>query len=243
MNWEALPKPAEAAENRLINAILDGTFPIHSSLPGERDLAAMLGVTRPTLREALQRLAREGWLEIRHGRPTRVRDYWQEGSLGVLSILAQNPAHLPVNFVSQLLTVRLCMAPTYTRLAVELHPAEVAALLETCTLLEDTAQIYASADWNLHHNLCTLSGNPVFTLILNGFQSMYQHMGLIYFQPAEARRHSDTFYRALLEAARSANGPAAEEISRRIMQDSIALWQQTLSPSSTGESTEHHVAN
>ena len=82
MNWNAPEKPAEFAENRLIQAIISGHFPINSNLPAERELAAQLGVTRPTLREALQRIARDGWIEIRHGKPTRVRNYWQEGNLG-----------------------------------------------------------------------------------------------------------------------------------------------------------------
>src|SRR5512135_3692860 len=109
MNWELLPRPAELVESRLINAILDGEFPIDSRLPAERELAARLGVTRPTLREALQRLARDGWVEIHHGRPTRVRDYWHEGSLGVLSTIARRPDHLPPDFVPNLLVVRLLM--------------------------------------------------------------------------------------------------------------------------------------
>src|SRR3990170_7275190 len=87
MAWDPPLRPAELAETRLIAAILDGQFPINSTLPPERDLSTQLGVTRPTLREALQRLARDGWLEIRHGRPTRVRDYWHEGSLGVLGAM------------------------------------------------------------------------------------------------------------------------------------------------------------
>jgi len=63
MQWDTPMKPAELAENRLVEAILEGTFPINSSLPAERELAEMLGVTRPTLREVLQRLSRDGWLE------------------------------------------------------------------------------------------------------------------------------------------------------------------------------------
>lgn len=41
-------------------------------LPGERLLAERLGVSRPTLRAALDTLAGEGWLERRQGLPTRV---------------------------------------------------------------------------------------------------------------------------------------------------------------------------
>ncbi|VEI44878.1 fatty acid metabolism regulator [Actinobacillus equuli] len=34
-------------------------------------------MTRTTLREVLQRLARDGWLHIQHGKPTRVNDVWE----------------------------------------------------------------------------------------------------------------------------------------------------------------------
>ena len=83
--WSAPQKAAEITERRLLDAVLDGTFPVGSKLPPERELAEMLGVTRPTLREALQRLSREGWIEIHHGRSTRVRNYWQEGNLLILN--------------------------------------------------------------------------------------------------------------------------------------------------------------
>ena len=34
--------------------------------------------------------------------------------------------------------------------------------------LEDAAEDYTLVDWGLHQRLTILSGNPVFTLILNG---------------------------------------------------------------------------
>ncbi|GAA5034651.1 GntR family transcriptional regulator [Microbacterium fluvii] len=57
---------------RIAAAILDGTLP-----PGQRlrdhDLASMLGVSRTPVREALQRLARSGLVEVAPHRYTRVR--------------------------------------------------------------------------------------------------------------------------------------------------------------------------
>jgi GntR family transcriptional regulator, negative regulator for fad regulon and positive regulator of fabA len=72
------------------------SFPPGSNLPGERELAVQFGVTRPTLREVLQRLERDGWIEIRQGKPTRVRDYWQEGNLAVLVAVALIKGELPL---------------------------------------------------------------------------------------------------------------------------------------------------
>ena len=226
MNWEAPQKPNEWAENKLIESILDNTFPIGSNLPAERELAAMLGITRPTLRETLQRLARDGWVEIRHGHPTRVRDYWQEGQLAVLAAMAQRSHMLADDFIPNLLDVRQVMAPAYTRLAIRNNAGQVCEVLRSCIGLEDTPPIYARADWDLHHRLTILSGNPVYTLMLNGFRDLYLAMGLRYFSIPQARQFSANFYQDLLKAAQAGDEEEAESISLRVMRGSIRFWNE-----------------
>ncbi len=226
--WEAPARPAELAEMRLISAILDGHFAIGSNLPGERELAAMLGVTRPTLREALQRLARDGWVEIRQGRPTRVRDYWREGNLGVLGAIARHQESLPATFVPNLLQVRILLAPTYTRLAFERSLAQVAEALSAQANLADTPEAFAEYDLRLHAQLTILSGNPVFTLIFNGFGDLYLNMARRYFAAPQARAHSRTFYARLLAAAQAGDAALAETVTQTVMQDSVKLWQAAI---------------
>lgn len=225
MNWSSPPKPAEYAESQLIKAILKGQFPIDSNLPAERELAGQLGVTRPTLREALQRLGRDGWIEIHQGRPTRVRDYWREGNLAVLGAIVQYAEQFPSDFVANLLSVRQLMAPAYIRLALEHDPQQVVAVLQDCQDLPDDPQAFAAADWNLHHQLTIASGNPIFTLILNGFCDFYQTMATIYFKSPHSRINSRAFYADLLEAAQNGDAERAEAISRQVMRDSLGLWQ------------------
>ena len=220
-------RPAEQAETRLIDAILDGQYPINTGLPPERDLAVRLGVTRPTLREALQRLARDGWIEIRHGKPTRVRDFWQEGNLAVLNAISRHQDHVPPDFVANLLQVRELLAPAYARLAVKRAAKNLAKILETYQDLSDTPETFAQADWALHQTLTRESGNPIFTLILNGFKDLYPHMGQLYFAAPKARARSRKFYAELLEAARARSADQAEAITRTVMQDSINLWKNT----------------
>jgi GntR family negative regulator for fad regulon and positive regulator of fabA len=224
MDWQPLPKPAETAESRLIDAILEGHFPAGSFLPAERELAVQLGVTRPTLREALQRLGRDGWVEIRQGRPTRVRDYRKEGSLGVLGGIARSPGHLPQDFIPNLLTIRALLAPTYTRLAFERSPAEFEELLKNYQTLEEIPLVFAGADLELHRRLTIASGNPVFTLILNGFSDLYQTMAGIYFSNPAARASSRSYYAGLLVAAQRKDPGFAERLTARVMEDSQDLW-------------------
>lgn len=225
--WKPIQKPAEIAEQRLLDAILSGRFAVNSYLPGERDLAAQIGVTRPTLREALQRLAREGWLDIQHGKPTRVRDYWLEGSMGVLSTLAQMPSQQTPDFVAHLLEIRILLAPAYTRQAMESAAAEIVALLAKLETIEDTPAAFADADWELHHLLTLRAANPIFRLLLNSFQGMYHVMAEHYFTLAENRERSRAYYAELLACAKKNAYLKAETLTRDVMNESLAQWKKS----------------
>jgi DNA-binding FadR family transcriptional regulator len=71
---EAVLRPArtgnafEDALERLLQAVKLGVFRPGDRLPPSRDLAARLGVSRVTLREALHALADAGYVELRRGR-------------------------------------------------------------------------------------------------------------------------------------------------------------------------------
>lgn len=63
-----MPSAGERIADRLVTAIALGGFVPGQRLPTERDLAAMLGVSRSSVREAIQRLAAEGYVTVRRGR-------------------------------------------------------------------------------------------------------------------------------------------------------------------------------
>ena len=200
--WITPQKPTDLAETQLLAAILDGSFPIGSALPPERELAQALGITRPTLREALQRLARDGWIQIRQGKSTVVSDYWKEGNLVMLNALSQQPEVLTHSFITDLLEVRSALAQAYTRLAVSRASDDLIKLLEAYIDLPDTPEDYARADQELHHQLTLLSGNPIFTLIYNGYRKLSYQAGLDYFADVEARKCAQAYYQGLLGDAR-----------------------------------------
>lgn len=224
-DWVIPKKPTDLAEQQLLAAILDGSFPIGSALPPERELAQSLGITRPTLREALQRLARDGWILIHQGKSTVVKDYWKDGNLIMLNALSKQPEILTSSFITNLLEVRAALAPVYTYLAFVRNPQELKTLLEDCLTLPDEPQAYAQADQELHHQLTVLSGNPIFTLIYNGFRQVSNQAGLDYFVSPEARKHSQDFYRGLLEDLHHNDPQSASDRTARVMQDSLDFWK------------------
>lgn len=86
----APPRLSDVVANSLEARILEGSLKPGDLLPSERKLALELGVSRPSLREAIQKLVSKGMLTTRHGGGTSVTDRmeatfaapWQEMLLG-----------------------------------------------------------------------------------------------------------------------------------------------------------------
>lgn len=221
----ALPRrPGAHAEGELLAALLSGRWAPGEALPPERELAGLLGVTRPTLREALQKLGRDGFVTVRHGVPTRVNDVWTEGGLSVLAALAAH-GEIPKGFVTHLLEVRETLAPAWAREAVRRAPARVAAHLSGGGGLGDDPAAWTAFDGGLLKLLAVASGNPVHVLILNGFRELYARMAPVYFERRAARDASRAFYAALREAALAGDPARAEAVTRDVMARSVALWK------------------
>src|SRR5205085_10254643 len=71
----------------LVEALLSGRYQPGEKLPTQRTLAADLGVTMGSLREALKRLEQMDLIEVRHGDAMRVRDWREHGGLDVIAHL------------------------------------------------------------------------------------------------------------------------------------------------------------
>jgi GntR family transcriptional regulator, negative regulator for fad regulon and positive regulator of fabA len=222
---EQLLRPTQHIEKILVTAILDGTYACGAALPNERSLAEQMGVTRPTLRETLQRLAGEGWITIHHGKPTVVNDYWQEGGLRLLGTLSRYSNYLPNDFIANLLEVRLTMLPSIAARAARFQPEILLDCLDGVRNLAEDAKVYADFDWKLQMFMARNSQNPVFSLILNDFAQIFATMAMHYFKSSTARRASRVFYRELSEAIEK-QVDMVENVVKKAMQQSILIWQE-----------------
>ena len=217
-------RPNKHVEDVLVTGILDGTFPIGSALPNERALSAQLGVTRPTLRETLQRLAKEGWVTIQHGKSTMINDYWQTGGLSLLGTLARYGRNLPDGFIDHLLEIRLVLLPPAALSAAKREPQAILTHLEQADSLADDAETFTNYDWNLQTLFARNSSNPVYLLILNDFESVFHMIAQYYFVHENARNASLRFYRALGDALSRQSGNI-DQIVRSAIVESIQIWE------------------
>lgn len=218
-------RPTQHAENIILTAILEGRYPPEGVLPAERILAEQVGVTRPTLRETLQRLAREGWITIRHGKPTKVNDYWNKGGLSLLGTITQYGQFLPAGFINHLMEFRVALMPAIARLAAARDPQKLEDCLKDAADIKDTPLAYTLFDWDLQMKMATFSGNPIYTLILNDFKSIYENMALMYFDMKKARELSKTFYEKLGHAIFDGE-EAVEQLTRSVLEQGIDIWNE-----------------
>ncbi len=70
----SVPRLSDIVATDLETRILEGSLKPGDKLGSERDLALELGVSRPSLREAIQKLVAKGLLTTRHGGGTHVTD-------------------------------------------------------------------------------------------------------------------------------------------------------------------------
>lgn len=225
-----MSRQLEQIEKFLVEQILSGNYAVGTNLPGERELAARLGVTRANVRIVLQKMAAAGWLKVNERHATQVNDYWREGNLYVLAAIVQHAQAGGADvllFVDELLEVRQGIAPFYTRRAVERQPREIAGLLKSAPDKPAPGEL-AAFDWQVHLTMARLSGNKVYPLLLNSFAVLGQQMGQFYFQYTPCRQATLCFYNRLREAALRQDGPAAFHCTEVAMQESRQLWRRCL---------------
>ncbi|MFB2549702.1 FadR/GntR family transcriptional regulator [Ensifer soli] len=145
-------------------AIVVGTFPVGSILPGDPELAARFKVSRTVLREAMKTLAAKGLVVPRARIGTRVtaRSQW---NLFDADVLAWH-FHKGVDeaFLHDLSEIRLAFEPHAAALAARhATEAEIATMMRLAVAMgspDHTAETLAMADLRFHIAVAEASGNP-----------------------------------------------------------------------------------
>jgi len=223
---------AHFAEEYLINSIWRHDFPPGSILPSERELSEKIGVTRTTLREVLQRLARDGWLSIQHGKPTRVNDIWATANLNILETIVKienNSAIVPF-LIDNLLSARTNIATIFINKAFVNNPEQSLQCLTVEANLSTNALEFAELDYNIFRGLAFASGNPIYGLIINGLRGLYIQIGENYFSDKQAISCALDFYQELKQLIHDTSLRRHEKVSHCIRlygKKSGEIWQHT----------------
>lgn len=220
--------PAALAEEFLIKSIWSNRFPAGSDLPAERELADIIGVTRTTLREVLQRLARDGWLTIQHGKATRVNNVWETAGPNIISTIIRLDPTIAPTMIANVVSLRTRMAEYYIPEAIKMNVDSALALFQSLELPEDSAEAYAAYDYALYRGFTFVANKPVYALILNSFKDLYLQIASLFFKDPNCRSVTIQLYRALKKACEEKDYVAAVDAMAANRQHSSKIWAELL---------------
>ena len=191
--------------------VVQGDVPVGEALPSERRLAEVLGVSRPSVREALTRLAHAGLVTVRQGDATTVRDFRQTAGMDLLPQLLMPGGRLDLRTARSLMETRLHVGPFVAKLAAErggaaLAPALSTALDDLSAQSEPVARQHAAlAFWDV---VVDGADSIALRLMYNSLRASYQPVIGALSAVMDAEVSNQRGYRRLA-AAITAGRPAA----------------------------------
>ena len=211
--------------DQIVSGVLSGEMQPGETLPSERRLAEVLGVSRPAIREALKRVSAAGLVEVRQGDATTVRDFRRHAGLDLLPRMLLRAGELDLSVVRSILEARLHNGPKVAELAAQRRRPELAVLLaEAVVSLESETdpverQRYALAFWD---HVVDGADSIVFRLMYNTLRATYEPAlpALAAVMAAEVGRPEA--YRELADTIAAGDPAAAKRAAIELLQPATA---------------------
>jgi GntR family transcriptional repressor for pyruvate dehydrogenase complex len=214
---------SDAVFEQLRDHILSGALGAGATLPGERALAASLGVNRSALREGLKRLEQARLVTVRHGGATQVLDFRATGGMELLGLLLFGPdGGLELGVARAIVELRSALAPDVARRAAERRSAAQLEALEARVASMraaegDVPRLQRDA-LSLWDTLVDASGNIAYRLAFNGMTAVYTQLLELLAPVLAAELRDVEAYAALVAAVAAARPELAERRARRLIQ-------------------------
>lgn len=218
----------QVVADRLRTAVHLGQYREGDRLPPERELAAALGVSRVTLREALAALEREGYISERRrggGPPTVLPP-------GEAALRRRHRLQDMIGGLEELLEFRAAVESEAARLAAERRSEHdllvLAGSVDALAAAQDLSQ-FRAADSRFHVAIGTAARNP---FLERAVESARAQM----FAPIDAMpfnivvKSSMTAHKRILRAIERQDSRAAERAMRTHLQESLQELRDVLLP-------------
>jgi GntR family transcriptional regulator, transcriptional repressor for pyruvate dehydrogenase complex len=225
---------AERVVRHLEDLIENGRLKPGDRLPAERELAQVVGVSRPTLRAGLRSLAALGVIESRHGAGTFITAGPPRLSTGPLSLMAALHGFTR----DEMFEARLVLEVGAAGLAAEKASGENLA-----TMAEEVAGMFASLDdpqpfllhdVRFHRAVAVASGNPVLAALVEMVSALVYERRRLTVERARDLKQSAEMHRRIYNAIRA----RAPERARAEMTDHLAQARRAQASEDDGRTTE-----
>ena len=196
---------------QILQLMSDGNLTAGSRLPSERELASRLGVSRPSVREAMRQLELMGVIESRQGSGAFVKEVSDEDLVQPLALLLRGRKHL----LRDILETRRVIEPHLAQLAAEqATPADIEALAGLVSQQQAKVQagkLAIEEDTSFHHRLAQASGNRVLLLLVESCMDLLRESRKRNLQSPERAHRSVEGHADLLRAIKQHDPDSAFE--------------------------------
>jgi GntR family transcriptional repressor for pyruvate dehydrogenase complex len=218
----------ESAITAIRQLIIDGTLRPGSRLPAEPELAAQLGLSRNTLREAVRALVAARVLDVRRGDGTYVTSLEPQlllQGIGFAVELMQEDRWL------ELLELRRILEPAATALAAERATRdELGELADRLEAMDRSAgESRIKHDIDFHTFIATLSGNQTLASMVAGVHSHTVHARLWHGTlDTDAHRRAREEHEAIYRAVAAADSALAHSTALLHVANTESWYRQML---------------
>jgi GntR family transcriptional repressor for pyruvate dehydrogenase complex len=206
---------SEAVFDRIQRAIKSGAYAVDERLPTEHSLAAEFQVSRPVVRDALQRLRDQGLIYSRRGAGSFVREQGIREPLGFGQMENLSDLQHCYDF-------RLSIEPEAAAMAAVRRTPEALQKIKTAlSLLRDATNRQAhraDADFMFHLSIAQASTNPYFS---KAMQALEEHIavgmrfhGISLRSQSDGLQHVFTEHSAVFEAIKRGDGDEARALMK-----------------------------
>lgn len=205
-----MPSLPNVAAQNLQRLIADGTYPAGKPLPGQRDLASTLGISRTCLREAVSMLEALGMVRSHAGKGVFVT----AGSNRDAGDIPSNPAGMRPQAIFQFRFVLEPAAASLVAADPQGDAGELTALqqrLEAALHRLDLVEA-AQCDMEFHHAIARLSGNEAFASVLRQYETQVAYSLQLPFANSGRIWETVDEHQAII-AAIAARDPAAARLA------------------------------
>jgi GntR family transcriptional regulator, transcriptional repressor for pyruvate dehydrogenase complex len=153
---------------QLKSQLMSGVWKAGEKLPSENELCATFGVSRVTVRAAIQQLEILGLVETRHGGGNFVRDFSTINAMDALHPLIQISENQDI--ITVLEYRKIVEKGTIGLVVPKITPKDIEFLEETYSMMVALANTresekQASADHLFHYRLAQIAKNPIITKV------------------------------------------------------------------------------
>mgnify|MGYP006267375983 CR=1 FL=1 len=225
---------ADKVAEQLKKLIADGIVKVGDRLPPERELAEQMGVSRASVREALQQLEMQGMLEIVHGGGSIVRNITGQEIRKTLELVLEGDPKRVLELAELRAILEAWAAKEAAKHRTEAELETMRGYLEEMERDFERGQIRYDADFKYHSEIAAATHNTIYLHLIDTIYHLIRYSIQVHREEVFTRQSDqDTIlnhHRNIYDAIRDRNPEDAERAMKEHLDFVVRQFRRKFIP-------------